>query len=349
MPDGEGREFAIPLKSIEMERDLDQTIDSLVAFAHRGAASKAVLEPARKGFLARIKEFTPEEVNLWNHNFQLLVELIARKRDTVWGFILKNAFRPAYLRRSKVDVIVGNPPWLSYRDVAEQAYKNRIKSLVFDYDLIDKADAKLFTRLDTSTVFYVHCKHEFLKEGGTIAFVMPKTVILPSKQHINFQREGFTKVHDLGSVTVTGMVNQHFFNVKSCVVENTGKVHTTSVPKVVWSGQLPRKNMILEQARHFLRHSEDDHELLAQGEVKSPYYYALSIQGATLMPRTLWSVDLDASAPLNLKLPRFKTSEYAYKGTKEQKWKVRFKERRNGSSFSAPCSARTCFLSPFGV
>ncbi|HET9283646.1 MAG TPA: N-6 DNA methylase [Candidatus Angelobacter sp.] len=325
VPDGMGNEFTIPLKSVELNRDLDNIIDQLVKFAYRGAASGAVLEQARKGFMGKIKDLTVEEINLWNLNFSLMVDLVKKRRDTVWGFILKNAFRPAYLRRSKVDLIIGNPPWLSYRDIAEKAYKERIKSLVLEYDLINKGDSKLITRLDTSTLFYVHCKHEFLKEGGKIAFVMPKTVILPAKQHINFQREGFTRIHDLGAVTVVGEINQHFFNVKSCVVENTGEAHTTHVPKIVWSGKLPKKNMTLDKARHFLKQAREDHELLEAGDVKSPHYYALSIQGATLVPRTLWSVDIDDSVPLNIKLPRLKTSKYAYSATKEEKWTVRFR------------------------
>jgi type I restriction-modification system DNA methylase subunit len=203
---GDGREFAIPLKSLELDRDLDLLVNQMVAFANRGT-TQDTYDAARKGFLSKLAELTTEEQNLWRINYELMVDLVRAKRDTVWGFILKNAFRPAYLRKTKVDVIVGNPPWLSYRDIAEQAYRDRIKSLVHDYNLIDKQDGKLVTRLDTSTLFYVHCQHEFLKEGGTIAFVMPKTVMLPSKQHINFQRDGFSKVHDLGKVTVVGAVN----------------------------------------------------------------------------------------------------------------------------------------------
>jgi hypothetical protein len=321
---GDGREFLIPMKSLELDRDLDKLVDQMATFANRGT-TPATFEAARKGFLARIKDLTTEEQNHWRINFELMVDLVKTRRDTVWAFILKNAFRPAYLRKAKVDVIVGNPPWLSYRDIAEPSYKQRIKALVAEYDLIGKGDSKLVTRLDTSTLFYVHCQREFLKEGGTIAFVMPKTVVLPSKQHVNFQREGFTKIHDLGKVTVAGLANQHFFNVKSCVITNTGTPIKTHVPKVVWAGQLPTKNMTWEMARKRLNREDDTHELLVQGDAMSPYYFPRSLQGATLVPRPLWSVDIDDSVPLNRKVPRLKTSAYAYMATKEEKWKVRIK------------------------
>src|SRR5206468_3006600 len=68
VPDGMGREFTIPLKSLEMHRDLDQIINQMTTFAQRGAASEAILEQARKGFLAKIKELSTEEINLWNFN-----------------------------------------------------------------------------------------------------------------------------------------------------------------------------------------------------------------------------------------------------------------------------------------
>jgi hypothetical protein len=319
---GDGREFLIPMKSLELERDLDRLVDQMTTFANRGTTG-ATFAAARKGFLARINDLTIEEQNLWRINFELMVDLVKTRRDTVWAFILKNAFRPAYIRKAKVDVIVGNPPWLSYRDIAEPSYKARVKALVAEYNLINKGESKLVVRLDTSTLFYVHCQREFLKEGGTIAFVMPKTVVLPSKQHMNFQHTGFSKIHDLGGVTVAGLANQHFFNVKSCVITNTGKPSRPDVPKVIWSGQLPTKNMTWDQARLRLRREEATHELLVQGEALSPYYYPLSLQGATLVPRPLWSVDIDNSTPLNSKTPRLKTSGYAYKATKEEKWRVR--------------------------
>jgi hypothetical protein len=222
VPTGTGREFAIPMDSIRLNRDLNQIIDTMSSFAQRGASSESTLEPARKAFIGKLKHFTVEEVNLWRINFNLMVELVKTRRDTVWAFILKNAYRPAYLRRTKVDFVVGNPPWLSYHDIAEEAYKARIKELVFGYGLLEKSEGKLFTQMDTSTLFFVHCQREFLKAGGTIAFVLPKTTILPAKQHMGFQESGFSKVHDLSKIRVTGLVNQQFFNVKSCVVVRVG-------------------------------------------------------------------------------------------------------------------------------
>ena len=73
-----------------------------------------------------------------------------------------------------------------------------------------------------------------------------------------------------------------------------------------WSGrpdQLSRKEAV--------------HELSAPGgEVRSPYYFARSLQGATIVPRTLWFVEPAAAS-------RLSTAAYAFRATKEARWKVR--------------------------
>jgi len=324
IPEGTGRDFAIPLKSLELNRDLDTVVDSMTAFARRAVGSDALMESARKGFLGKIRNFTDEEITLWNINFALMVDLIKNRQDTVWGFILKNAFRPAYLRRTKVDVVIGNPPWLSFRDIAEPAYKDRIKELTFGYDLLGAGERNLFTQMDTSTLFFVHCKKEFLRASGKIAFVMPKTTVLPAKQHAGFQRYGASAIHDFSKVSVVGLKNQHFFNVKSCVVIDDGEWATTSIPMTIWEGVLPRKNLTLRQTRHLLTATKTTHDFLAWDGTKSPYYDR-AFQGATLNPHTLWFVEPDGTVPLNTSRPMLKTSQSAYRLCKEEKWKLRVK------------------------
>jgi len=39
-----------------------------------------------------------------------MAHLIKQSRDTVWGFILKNYYKPVFLSRRKFDLVVGNPP-----------------------------------------------------------------------------------------------------------------------------------------------------------------------------------------------------------------------------------------------
>jgi len=71
--------------------------------------------------------------------------------------MLKNTARPLLLSAQKFDVIAGNPPWLSYRFIKDRTYQAEVKSLILRYGLLESSDVKLFTQMDLSTLFMVHC------------------------------------------------------------------------------------------------------------------------------------------------------------------------------------------------
>ncbi len=310
----ESEVFYIPLESIERGRDLDSLIDKMAQLARRGASSEESKARAEQGFAKTLSKYSRDEIFLWRENFKLMVSLVKGKRDTVWAFILKNAYRPAYLRRQKVDVIAANPPWLSLRDVQDPAYKTRIKELAFSYKLLERTDRKLFTQLDTSSVFFAHCEHEFLRDGGTMAFVLPRSVLLPAKQHLAFQKRGFTRIIDLGEVG-------GLFKVPACVLIRKSRIYSESIPVTHWIGELPggQRNFSWEQAKESLKSGKALWSFLTPPTVRSPYFHMV-FQGATLVPRSLWFVEPPADRPLVLKIPFLHTSKAAKAGAKKP-WK----------------------------
>ncbi len=151
--------------------------------------------------------------------------------------------------------------------------------------------------------------------------MMPKTVVLPSKQHHGFQEYGLTHIHDMSKVNVVGLKNQHFFNVKSCVVVDMGHPTRENIPMTVWHGMLPRKNMTLRECREMLSSEETTYSFLDRSVSQSPYYDR-AFQGATLNPHTLWFVEPDPDVPLNVTRPFLRTSTEAFALCKEKKWKL---------------------------
>jgi type I restriction-modification system DNA methylase subunit len=323
---GERESFYIPLESIEKGRDLDTLIDKLIELAERGAKSDEAKVRADQGFVKALKDYSPRESFLWRENLSLAVDLVKHNRNSVWAFILKNAYRPAYLRRQKVDVIVANPPWLSLRDIQDAAYKAKVKELAFNYELLERTDRKLFTQLDTATVFFAHAQHEFLREGGTMAFVMPRSVILPAKQHVDFQKGGFTRINDFGEV-------KGLFKVPACVLVRRSRVVVENIPIDDWSGDLPRgqRNLSWEQAKPLLRSAKGTWSFLSLPEVRSPYFTQV-IQGATLVPRALWFVEPAADRPLVVRIPFLRTSRAAIANA-DRRWKENSLEGRVESEF----------------
>ena len=135
-------------------------------------------------------------LSYWAANLRLLNKLIHEGRNSIWAYVLKNTARPLLLSAQTFDVIVGNPPWLSYRFIKDKTYQAEVKKLTCGYELLGGGDVKLFTQMDLSTLFMVHCEATYLRPGGLIAFVMPRSVLTGAQQHRPFQGRGLTHVLD---------------------------------------------------------------------------------------------------------------------------------------------------------
>jgi len=305
--------FHIPLATVE-RGDLDELIDFLSSFARRGSKHEEAAEKAKQAVENRIKLLTADkEAFYWRHNFRLMLKLDKERRNSIWAYILKNAYRPEFLRRAKVDYIAGNPPWLSYRYIKDAGYKTRVKTLTFDHGLLGREEMKLFTQMDTSTLFVAQCEREFLRPGGALGMVLPKTVILPAKQHLAFQRKGFTEVHDFTGV-------EPLFNVRTCMIIRRSPYGPSNIPRFSWSGKMPARNLSLREARPLLTCEGDTISFDAVSYEYSPYY-DLVANGATLFPRSLCFVEPVQGAVSNRRAPFVRTSRDALQDAKPD-WRL---------------------------
>jgi SAM-dependent methyltransferase len=309
--------FTIPFETIA-RGELDTLVDFLSDFASRGGKSETAEEKAWEAVKNRLAELSQREIAYWRHNFRLMLKLDKERRNTIWAYILKNAYRPEFLRREKVDYIGGNPPWLSYRYIKEDTYKARVKALTFEHGLLERDEVKLFTQMDTSTLFVAHCEREFLRPRGKIGMVLPKTAILPAKQHLAFQRKGFTEVHDFTDV-------EPLFNVRTCMIIRHAPYGATNIPCFRWAGKLRERNLSLDDARKILTCEQDTVSFDTAATERSPYY-DLVANGATLFPRSLCFVEPMASATLNLKTPFIRSSDDGQVDAKKD-WRLKIEGR----------------------
>jgi N-6 DNA Methylase len=217
-------------------------------------------------------------------DFKLLRWLKASGRDSVWAFILRNAYRPSYFAQRKFDVVAGNPPWLSHRYIARGDYQQEIRRLVRAYGLMDLRKVWEFSQIELATVFFAHALRNFVRPDGVLAFVMPRSVLTGAKQHTRFQAEyGLSMILDLQAVTP-------LFEVPACVlISRPAEPKTPSVATIEISGALPRRNAPWSQARTFLSESAGTFTPLAPLTRHSPYYEEFH-QGAILVPRVFWFV-----------------------------------------------------------
>lgn len=239
--------FAIPADMARAPAFLDEVVEALCEYARRPGDESDLVTGFGHYLSRRGIEATSIASTFWKHNLKLMTRLVRENRDTIWGFILRNAYRPIYLSDRRFDFVVGNPPWLSYRYIQDQRYQDQIKSLVFAYGLLGRTETKLFTQMDTSTVFYEFCHGRYVKAGGTLAFVMPRTILSGTKQHERFRHLGFSRIVDLADVSP-------LFKVRACVLVRRGKARRRAdIPVLAISGSLPARNLTWQEARPRLR------------------------------------------------------------------------------------------------
>ena len=101
-------------------------------------------------------------------------------RNHIWAYYTRNLVRPVALSRSKVDVIVGNPPWLIYRNTAS-TLRNELERQSKDLYGI-WVGGRHANHQDISSLFFARCVDLYLKDGGVIGMVMPHSA-LQTGQH----------------------------------------------------------------------------------------------------------------------------------------------------------------------
>lgn len=284
MPRGVPSKFQLPAEMACDPEKFDVVVNHMVELA---AAPGITINTALEGLKRLLKEHGLSRFyHLWAANLRLMRFLIEHERDTVYKFVLKNAVRPAIFAEKKFDFVCGNPPWLSYRFVKEQEKKKKFKELVIQLGLLRKGETKLFTQMELATLFFAFSYEHYLKPNGTIAFVMPRSVLTGAKQHRNFQRGGFGFVKFIDCENV-----EPLFNVPSCVViAKKGVANKRPVPMLTVSGKLPRKELTLEKAKEFLDFGRREF-VPPYASVKGRSSYLEKVfNGATIYPRCFWFV-----------------------------------------------------------
>ncbi|MDP2984503.1 MAG: N-6 DNA methylase, partial [Candidatus Latescibacter sp.] len=269
---------------------------------------------------------------------------IEENRDTIWAFILKNIYKPLFFKQ-KFDWILGNPPWISYRYV-DPEYQSFLKNhIVKEYQLL-KSKAELITHLEIAVLFLLRAADLYLKSGGRIAFVLPKSIFY-ADQHDSIRRGTYKLKESQGENLLWSEVWDcekvlPLFNVPSCVLfaekKKTGG-EIKLIPGEILTGRLERKNSSLEDAEKQLTGMQTEFHLHVRGkrsywaedkglqnDTKS-YYQDKFSQGATLVPRSFWFVKVHES-PLGVNpiLPLVETADRAIKEAKKDYKNVYFKD-----------------------
>ncbi len=109
------------------------------------------------------------------HTIATLQRLHDQGRNHIWAYYTRNLVRPVALSRTKVDVVIGNPPWLNYNqtaDILRTELENQSKSLYGIWQ-----GGQYASNQDVAGLFFARSVDLYLKDGGKIGMVLPHSAL----------------------------------------------------------------------------------------------------------------------------------------------------------------------------
>jgi len=118
--------------------------------------------------------------------FEEMCALHADERDEVWARVIEQALAPLALGR--VDLVVGNPPWVSWKDLPT-AWKQRSEPLWRSFGLWNTTRRQGGIPLsDVSTLLVARSLATYVGGDGVVAMLLPQSVLLADPSGAPFRR-----------------------------------------------------------------------------------------------------------------------------------------------------------------
>jgi hypothetical protein len=325
-------ELSFPDAVLEDAGLFDQLVNELADRAARRKANSPT--PSLRGVFSRLA-IGQEHQGTIESTFKTMCRLHDQGRDHIWGYYIRNLARPLWLSRpgNQVDFLIGNPPWLAYSHMTADM-QDAFRTMSQRRDLW--AGAKLAPHQDLSALFVVRVCELYLRKGGQFAFVMPNTAI-DREHYAGFRTGVYGGRSGVLSVTFSPSwdlrrIRPHFFPRASSVVfgarsdyagadssddttpEPTGMPDRTEV----WTGHLQLDNAPWATACERLTRVPG--LVRRTGQIERSPYSPFFTQGAILVPRMAFMVEVQASNPLGT--PYGKVAVQSSRSVQEKKpWK----------------------------
>ena len=277
-------ELVFPMSLVERANDFDSLMSDVAAYIENGEYPNLALDdnhisdPAERGTLAA--------------TIATLQGLHAEGRDHIWAYYTRNLVRPVALARRKVDVIIGNPPWINYNQTSSILRAELERQSKQRYGIWQ--GGRYATHQDVAGLFFTRSMDLYLRDGGVIGMVMPHSA-LQTGQYAKWRAGrwqtrpgGTTLAADFSykaSWDLERLEPNTFFPVPASVIfaQRAGVVS----PAVPLSGNVERWRGTAG-ADDVVRESVGITDTSVVGE--SPYA-GYTREGATIVPRCLFFVN----------------------------------------------------------
>ena len=282
--DEQNTELVFPVSLVERPEDFDALMGDVSEAIEKGEHPFVYLDDHGIRAGSREREILEGTIDK-------LQTLHKEGRNHIWAYYTRNLVRPVALSRSKVNVVIGNPPWLNYNQTVSTLRTELERQSKDLYGIWQ--GGRYATHQDVAGLFFARCVDLYLKDGGVIGMVMPHSA-LQTGQYAKWRTGTWRPRRYLPDFTVKfdykmawdleGLEPNNFFPVPASVVfaKRTAKVGdaTPLVGKVErWLGK-PGLGADRTARTKIVDTSE-------QGDSS---YAGHSRQGASIVPRCLFFV-----------------------------------------------------------
>jgi hypothetical protein len=295
-PDPHGKMKGAPLLRFPLDLCADPVrFDRVIELMHDASISNRRPEAFVQSLLGIGVE--PEQLPTLRATYTTYDDLRRAGRDHVWTYVARNLSRPVAISDGeRADVVVGNPPWLSYRFMSK-AMQGRFRDSAKALGVwVGSDEARLVTQTDLSAVFFARATQLYVRpatperEGGRVAMVMPLAT-LSRGQFREFRTgswHGVTVRFD-EAWALDNQEIQPLFRVPTCVLfaRRTYALATRTPSRVTaFVGRLPFKDAPEELADRHVTVFDAPAPSEVSFAATSPYRERF-VNGATLYPRLL--------------------------------------------------------------
>ena len=160
-------ELVFPASLVERANDFDSLMSDIAAYIENREDPNLALDDNHIN--------DPLERETLAGTIATLQMLHSQGRDHIWAYYTRNLVRPVALARRKVDVIIGNPPWINYNQTASILRAELERQSKERYGIWQ--GGRYATHQDVAGLFFTRSMDLYLKDGGVIGMVMPHSAL----------------------------------------------------------------------------------------------------------------------------------------------------------------------------
>lgn len=198
--------FILPKKLVDI-KEINSVLDVVNDCVHRRNETKLFELQLKKKLPNLSQQLSEKEYQVLIDFYVKMEDLNEKKLDGVWTNVIKNAFAPVF--QTKVDYIIGNPPWIDWQNLPEN-YRDSIQKYWYDYRVFDHKGqkAQLGSAHDDISVLMTYViMDNFLKDGGKLAFVINQNLLQASGGGDGFRKFTIKEKIPVGVKSVNDFVD----------------------------------------------------------------------------------------------------------------------------------------------